>query len=76
MRRHLLGVRAAADEPKHAIADGEIRDPFAERVDLAGEFEAGDVGRHVGRRGVHAEALNEIGAVDGGGAHSHAHLAA
>jgi hypothetical protein len=61
----LLGVAAAAGQAEHAIADREPLDAGPERVDLAGELQARDVGRRVGRRGVGAHALQQVGAVDG-----------
>ncbi len=70
-----LALATAADDAHHAVALGEARRAVAERLDLAGELEAGDVLRAAGRRRVAAAALHHVGAVDAGGADADEHLA-
>jgi len=76
VRRDRLGVTAAADQAEHAVADAEPLDAVADRVDLAGDLETGNVGRRVGRRWICAHALQQIRAVDRGRADAYAHFAA
>ena len=59
------------------------RSPGSKRVDaapvaddLAGQLEAGDVGRRAGRRGIAAVELEHVGAVEAGGADADEQLAA
>ena len=69
--RDVLGLRAAARDAEHAVADrtrGHVR---ADRCDLAREFHAGNVGRNTGRRGVATRALQQIGAVQSRAVHPH-----
>ena len=70
-----LALTAAADDRHHAVADGEALGARAERDDVAGELEPGDVGRRAGRSRVRAAALEHVGAVEAGGAHADEHLA-
>ena len=49
--------------------------PGPARRDLAGELEPGDVRRRPGRRRVVPRALEDVGAVEPGGAHADEHLA-
>ena len=75
MHHHVLGVGAATHETEDAVAQRELGDVLAQRVDLAGVLETRDVLRRSGRRRVGAHALEQIGAIDRGRAHADAHLA-
>ena len=70
-----LGLAAAAGDAHDAVADREACGAVAERLDLAGELEAGDVLRAAGRRRVATAALEHVGAVDARRAHADEHLA-
>ena len=70
-----LGLRAAADDRHHAIALAEALRTRAERGDLPGQLEPGDVRRRTRRRRVGALALEHVGAVQPGSPHAHEHLA-
>ena len=70
-----LGLAAPADDAHDAVALLEAARAGAERGDLAGELQAGDVRRRAGRRGVAALALQDVGAVEPGAAHAHEDLA-
>lgn len=45
MHHRPLGLGAAADHGHHPVADGVALDAGSDREHLAGELEAGDVGR-------------------------------
>ena len=64
-----LGLAAAADDGHHAVALGESLGPRTPAHHLAGQLQAGDVGRRAGRGGVAPAALEHVGAVQPGGAH-------
>src|SRR5262249_28752351 len=69
-----FGVAAATGQTEDAVADL----PFGADADLghlAGQLDARDIGRSVGWRWVSAHSLEEVGAVDGGGADAHGDLA-
>src|SRR4029079_12385180 len=70
------GLPAAAHDRHHAVAQAEARRARAERDDLAGELEPGDVLRRARRGGIHATALHDVGAVDPGGPDADEDLAA
>ena len=70
-----LGLPAAADDAHHAVALGEARRAGPERLDDAGQLEAGDVGRAAGRRRVAPAQLHHVGAVEARAAYAHEHLA-
>ncbi len=70
-----LSVRAAASKTEDAIAERKIGDAFAEGADDTRILKTRDVGRGVGWRGIEAERLNEISAVDRGRTHLNANLA-
>jgi hypothetical protein len=63
-----LGLPAAAHDRHHPVAGGEAPGAGPERLDLAGELQAGDVGRRAGGRGVGAAALQHVRAVQPGAA--------
>ena len=81
----IFGVAAAGDQRRDRIADPPAaraaagrddlgrRDDFTDRDDLAGEFEAGNVGDAFGRR-IQAPALQHVGAVDPRRRHPHQQL--
>ena len=70
-----LGLRAAADDRHHALADREALGAGSERGHLAGELHAGDVLRRAGRRRVEPAPLHHVRAVQPGRVHPHEHLA-
>ena len=72
----VLCIGSAADQTEHAISDRDVAHPRAERIDLSGELETGNVRWAIARRRIRAHALEKIGAVDGGSAHPHAYLTA
>jgi hypothetical protein len=71
---HRLRQAPAGHDAHHACAHHVPRDARSAGHDLAGVFEAGDVGGGAGRRRIEAPALEEIGAVEAGRAHRHLHL--
>ncbi len=75
MRHHRLRVAATADQPEHAIADGEPLDARPQRVDFARKLEPWNVGRRIGRRRICAHALQQICTVHRGGPNPDAHFA-
>ena len=44
-RDRVIGIAAAGDQRADLVADGQVADAAAARDDLAGHFEAGNVGR-------------------------------
>ena len=70
-----LGLAAAADHGHDAVAGLEAVHARAALGDLAGELEPGDVGRRARRRGVDALHLQDVGAVEAGGADADEDLA-
>ena len=63
-RDDVFGLPPAADDPEDPVADLERPgDARPERLDLAGELQARDVGRHSRRRRVIAPALHQVGPV-------------
>ena len=70
----VFGVAAADHQRHHLVADLPARDAGAERDDLAGEFETGNVGRALRRR-IEALALHHVRPVDAGGRDLHQHFA-
>ena len=71
-----LGLAAASDDRHHPVTHVEALRVGAERGHLAGQLEAGDVGRRAGRGGVGAAQLEHVGAVEPGGLDPHEDLAA
>ena len=73
MDADLLGVATAGEERHDALAGAEAAGLGADLCNLAGALEAQDR-RGARRRGVHALALQQVGAVHRGGAHPDAHV--
>lgn len=68
--RH-LGIRAAADDAHHAVADLPALHVRAHGDHVAGDFQAHDGRIAEVRPAVAAAALRQVGAVDAGGAGTH-----
>ena len=64
----------ATDDCHDPVADGEAFGPFSQRDHLTREFEAGDVGRCVGGRGVEPGSLKQIGGVESRRLDRHEHV--
>ena len=62
----MFRVGPSPGETEDAVADLHRRDELAHGVHDTGELETRDVARRVGRGGVGAHALEEVGAVDRG----------
>ena len=73
--RRPFGVPAPAQDAHHAVARRPSRDVRPDLLDLTGELEPRDIRGDVSRRGVAAEALQQIGPVDARAAHAHDDLA-
>jgi hypothetical protein len=71
---HLLTVAAAGQQRHHAVAAAPAVDALAHVLDLARALQPGDLAL-AGRRRVEAADLEQVGAVQGAGAHPHQHLA-
>jgi len=71
-----LCLSAAAGDAHHAAAGFPTQGGGAGGDDLAGEFEAGDIGRGAGRGWVKAAALENIGAVETSGVNANEDLVA
>ena len=70
-----LRLPGAGDDGHHPVADAEAADAGAGRDDLAGQLEAGQLGRGGARRGrVVAVPLHDVAPADAGGPHSHEQL--
>ena len=67
-----LCLRPARSDPENAVANFPCLNRFAERFDFTGKFEARDVLRITGRRGIFPAALHEIRAIQARGMHPHA----
>jgi len=61
-----LGLAATAHHAHHLVAHGEPAGAGADGLDLAGQLEAGHVGRGPWRRRVEAPGLQEVGPVQAG----------
>ena len=70
-----LGLAASSHDRHHAVALRESLRAGAERLDLAGELQARDVGRGAGRRRVGAPPLEHVRPVQARGAHANQQLA-
>ena len=75
MHHRQLGLAAAPDDRHHAVALREALRARAERLDLAGELQAGDVGGRAGRRRVGAPPLEHVRPVQARCAHANQQLA-
>ena len=73
-RAAILGIAPAGHQRAHGIADLPAGNALAKRNDLAGDLEAGDVGR-ARRRRVAALALQDIRPIDAGRGDLDQHLA-
>ena len=73
----VLGLSPAGHDPEDAVAWFERADDVrSQRIDLAGIFEPGNIGRCAGGSGIIAPALQQVGPVQAAGPHPHAHLVA
>lgn len=68
-----LGLSAAADDAKYAIANFPTADIFADRFDFARELESRNLLCLTRRRRITTEPLQNVRAIYSGGAHSHTH---
>jgi hypothetical protein len=66
----VLSLTAAADDSEHAIASLPAPNFLADCCDLTGEFNSRDVLRKSGRRGIAPESLQDVCAIQSGGAHT------
>ena len=65
--RHVLRLSTAADDAKHSIADFPHAHLIADLLNFAGEFNPGNVLGITGRRGIAAEALQDVRTIQSGG---------
>src|SRR5579859_5898108 len=74
MRNDEFGMRSATDQAKNALAGLPQTDGRAYLGNFSGKLDAGDFGRESRWRRILALALEEIGAVERGGANTHKDL--
>src|SRR5581483_2379325 len=70
-----LGLGPAADHGHHPVALGKGGDGVTDAHHLAGQLQAGDVGRAAGRRRIEPLHLDQVRVVEAGGTHANQQLA-
>src|SRR5437016_2422122 len=71
--RNELGLSAAADDSKDAIARLPTANLFADRFNFTGKFQSGNFLRISQRRGIASEPLQDVRTIQSRRAHAHAH---
>src|SRR5438874_2662282 len=71
--RNELGLSAAADDSKDAIARLPTANLFADRFNFTGKFQSGNLLRITRRRGIPSEPLQDVRTIQSRRAHLHAH---